>query len=67
MEEQKEDRQVQALLEYGVKEENIFVDKVSGKDFDRGEYKFIKELFKRTKENENILVIKCIDRLRKKL
>lgn len=29
--EQKEDRQVQALLEYGVNEENIFVDKVSRK------------------------------------
>lgn len=61
--EQKEDRQIQALLDYGVKEENIFVDKVSGKDFERQEYKFIKELLKRTKENENILVIKSIDRL----
>ena len=65
--EQKEDRQIQALLDYGIKKENIFVDKVSGKDFERPEYKFIKELLKRTKENENILVIKSIDRLRKKL
>ncbi len=31
--EQHEDRQVQALLEYGVNEENIFVDKVSRKRF----------------------------------
>ena len=65
--EQKEDRQVQALLDYGIKEENIFVDKASGKDFEREEYRFIKELLKRTKENENVLVIKSIDRLRKKL
>ena len=59
--EQNEDRQVQALLDYGVKEENIFVDKKSGKDFDRTEYKFVKELLKRTQEN--VLVIKSIDRL----
>ena len=61
--EQKEDRQVQALLDYGIKEENVFVDKISGKNFERPEYKFIKELLKRTKENENVLVIKSIDRL----
>lgn len=61
--EQKEDRQVQALLEYGVKKENIFVDKVSGKDFERPEYKFVKELLRRTRDNNNILVIKSIDRL----
>ena len=59
--EQKEDRQVEALKEYGIKEENIFVDKISGKDFNRPEYKFIKELMKRT--TNNILVIKSIDRL----
>ena len=59
--EQKEDRQVEALKEYGIKEENIFVDKISGKDFNRPEYKFIKELMKRT--TNNILVIESIDRL----
>ena len=59
--EQKEDRQVEALKEYGIKEDNIFVDKISGKDFNRPEYIFIKELFKRTENN--ILVIKSIDRL----
>ena len=59
--EQKEDRQVEALKEYGIKEENIFVDKISGKDFNRPEYKFLKELFKRTENN--ILIIKSIDRL----
>ena len=30
---QNEDRQVEALLDYGIKEENIFVDKVSRKGF----------------------------------
>ena len=35
--EQKEDRQVQALLNYGIKEENVFVDKISGKNFERPE------------------------------
>ena len=59
--EQKEDRQVEALKEYGIKEENIFVDKISGKDFNRPEYQFIKELMKRT--SNNILIIKSIDRL----
>ena len=59
--EQNEDRQVEALKEYGIKEDNIFVDKISGKDFNRPEYKFLKELFKRTENN--VLVIKSIDRL----
>ena len=30
---QNEARQVQAFLEYGINEENIFIDKKSGKDF----------------------------------
>lgn len=61
--EQKEDRQVEALKEYGIKEENIFVDKISGRvEFsNRPEYKFLKELMKRT--SNNVLAIKSIDRL----
>lgn len=59
--EQKEDRQVEALKKYGIEESNIFVDKISGKDFNRPEYKFLKELMKRTQNN--VLVIKSIDRL----
>ena len=31
--EQNEDRQVQALLDYGIEKESIFVDKVSRKGF----------------------------------
>ncbi len=37
--EQNEDRQVIALQEAGVAEENIYMDKQSGKDFDRPQYK----------------------------
>lgn len=35
---QKEDRQVIALKEMGVGEEQIYIDKQSGKDFDRSQY-----------------------------
>jgi len=38
MRHQKEDRQIAALLEQGIPRRNIFVDKQSGKDFDRDEY-----------------------------
>ena len=59
--EQKTDRQVQALREFGIKEEDIFVDKKSGKDFNREEYQLLKRILKRT--TNNVLVIKSIDRL----
>lgn len=32
---QNEARQVQALLDFGIDERNVFIDKKSGKDFDR--------------------------------
>lgn len=63
--EQNLDRQVEALKEYGVEKDNIFCDKKSGKDFDREEYILLKRFLKRTENN--ILVIKSIDRLREKL
>lgn len=59
--EQNEARQIEALLKYGVKEENIFVDRKSGKDFNREQYQLLKQIIKRTKNN--LLVIKSIDRL----
>lgn len=37
--EQNEDRQLIALSEAGVEKKNIFIDKLSGKDFNRPEYK----------------------------
>lgn len=58
---QKEDRQIEALKEFGIDEENIFVDKRSGKDFEREEYQLLKKIMKRTQNN--VLVIKSIDRL----
>lgn len=57
--EQKEDRQRLALMEAGVPEENIFMDKQSGKNFERREYK---RMLRRLNEN-SILYIKSIDRL----
>ena len=36
--EQKTDRQMEAMLEYGVGEKHIYEDKLSGKDFNRPSY-----------------------------
>ena len=57
--EQNEERQIKALLENGVEERFIFVDKQSGKDFNREQYQVLKNALR---END-ILVIKSIDRL----
>ena len=56
---QNEDRQIIALTEFGVPPSAVFVDKVSGKDFDRKNYK---RMLKKLKIG-NILVVKSIDRL----
>ena len=57
--EQKEDRQMIALKEMGVPEENIYIDKQSGKDFERKQYKrLIKKL-----GPDTVLFVKSIDRL----
>ncbi len=37
--EQNEDRQIISLKEYGIKDKHIYIDKQSGKDFNRPEYK----------------------------
>ena len=57
--EQKEDRQLAALHEAGVPPKNIFLDKHSGKDFERPQYK---RLLKKIKSSD-LLCIKSIDRL----
>lgn len=55
--EQNEDRQIKAMQEDGV--EKIYMDKQSGKDFNRPEYKkMISEL-----HQEDVLVLHSIDRL----
>ena len=56
---QNEDRQLVAVKEYGVERKNIYVDKKSGKDFNRPAYK---KLLKKLKPTD-VLVIKSIDRL----
>ena len=56
---QKEDRQQIALKEVGVERQNIYVDKQSGKNFNRPQYK--KMLWKLKKDD--LLYIKSIDRL----
>lgn len=56
---QRIDRQVTALTEVGVLEENIFIDKQSGKDFNRPAYQ---ELLSTVKKND-MIIIKSIDRL----
>ena len=56
---QKEDRQLVAMREFGIPDGNVFTDKQSGKDFDRPAYK---RLMKKLKLGD-VLVIKSIDRL----
>ncbi len=57
--EQKTDRQMEAMQKYGVDAKYIFVDKVSGKDFNRPSYR---KLVKKLRPGD-LLVIKSIDRL----
>ncbi len=57
--EQNEDRQKIALMEIGVPEKNIYMDKQSGKDFERTQYK---RMLRKLNEN-SVLYIKSIDRL----
>ncbi len=57
--EQNEDRQMIALREMAVVDKNIFMDKQSGKDFNRPQYK---KLLRKLKKDD-LLYIKSIDRL----
>ncbi|MDD4509380.1 MAG: recombinase family protein [Oscillospiraceae bacterium] len=56
---QNEDRQVISMYEFGIASKNIFLDKKSGKDFDRPKYR---RLLKKLKPGDT-LVVKSIDRL----
>ena len=56
---QNEDRQLIALKEIGVADKNIYLDKQSGKDFNRPQYK---KLLRKLKKDD-LLYIKSIDRL----
>ena len=57
--EQNEERQLIALTAFGVAADAIFVDKQSGKDFERMQYR---KLIRKLKDGDT-LVIKSIDRL----
>lgn len=56
---QNEDRQLAALTTLGISEVNLFLDKQSGKDFNRPAYR---KLVKKLKPGD-LLIIKSIDRL----
>ncbi len=55
---QNEGRQVAAMKEKGINKRDIFIDKVSGKDFDRDQY----QLLKRILRPGDILYIHSLDR-----
>lgn len=57
--EQNEDRQLIALRGFPVREENIYLDKLSGRDFERPQYQ---RLLKRLRPGD-LLVVSAIDRL----
>ena len=57
--EQNEDRQLLAMQEIGILKENIYMDKQSGKDFNRPSYK---RLLRKLRAGDT-LYIKSIDRL----
>lgn len=56
---QKEDRQIDELIKFGINDAFIYTDKQSGKDFKRPQYL---KLYKKLKKDD-LLVIKSIDRL----
>ena len=58
--EQNESRQYAALLEFGVNPRDIYMDKQSGRNFDREQYKL---LVRNKLRKGNLLVVKSIDRL----
>ncbi len=57
--EQNEKRQLEAFKDFNIDERDIYIDKQSGKDFNRNQYNILKNVLR---END-VLVIKSIDRL----
>ena len=55
------DRQLEAIKEFNIPKRNIFIEKMSGKDFNSPQYK---KLIKNLK-NGDLLYVKSIDRLAK--
>ena len=57
--EQNIDRQLVEMFSQGLNDKTIFIDKQSGKDFERDEYQKLKKILK----SGDLLIIKSIDRL----
>ena len=55
---QNEERQIVALSEFGIECRNMYIDKESGRNFERKQYK---KLLRRVKEGD-LIVVKSIDR-----
>ena len=53
------DRQMEEMHKFGLTDEFIYIDKQSGKDFDRPNYQIMKSKLKK----DDLLIIKSIDRL----
>ena len=60
--EQREDRQMIALEELSIPRDRIFMDKLSGKNFERPQYR---RLIRKLKKGD-VLIVKSIDRLDRK-
>lgn len=58
---QNEARQIQKLIDYGITQDRIFIDKQSGRDFNRHEYQTLKRMLKDSPHS--LLIITSIDRL----
>lgn len=56
---QNEARQLKAFKDFGIDDRDIYVDKKSGKDFDREQYKLLKNILR----EDDLLVIQSIERL----
>ena len=56
---QNEARQLKAFKDFGIDDRDIYVDKKSGKNFDREQYKLLKNILR----EDDLLVIQSIDRL----
>lgn len=52
------DRQLEEMLKLGINDRDIYIDKQSGKDFDRPQYKALKTILR----TDDIVYIKSIDR-----
>lgn len=56
---QNEARQLKLFKDFGIEDRDIYIDKKSGKDFDREQYKLLKNILR----EDDLLVIQSIDRL----